>query len=319
MPVTTSDPLASARDALARHEWQAALTAANALQVDDPALDAERLALAGEAAWWLGRLDECIDARSQAHRAYDSLGDSQRAGQLAVWLYENNCQRARPSVASGWLQRARRALGSERDCVEHGALLLREAELLHGAGRLVEAAAGSNAVSFMRRLVRIARDVWRTNVPDPVEVFDYDLGVRVTMPQLETMARRFAERHRREHLAPFAVHDACHYLLDAPPTPLGEAMVARFQQRHMIYDPDPFGASLAVLLAGWIIGRHAHVARMLDRFNSEFGDRTPGAAVTAGVPVPAMASAPEASATPSENGSHSSATCSPAITACRAR
>jgi ATP/maltotriose-dependent transcriptional regulator MalT len=134
------DALQGARDALARQDWEACVALVDDLRLDDPVVEAERLDLLAAALWWLGRLEACIEARQAAYRAYEDLGDHRRAGQCAVWLYEHHCFRARPAIASGWLQRARRALGDDAACVEHGALLLREAEVAHGGGRLAEAA-----------------------------------------------------------------------------------------------------------------------------------------------------------------------------------
>ena len=130
------DELASVQAALDRHAWQDALDAARAARVDDPALEAERLDLAAEAAWWLGRLDDCIVDREAAYRIYDELGDHRRAGQCAVWLWEHHAISARPSIAGGWLRRARRALASDAECIEYGNLVLREAETAHGGGDL---------------------------------------------------------------------------------------------------------------------------------------------------------------------------------------
>ena len=134
--VSVDDPLASIRDVLRRHEWQAALDAARATSFDDPGLEADRLDLEADAAWWLGRLEDCIAAREAAYRIYDERGDRRRAGQCAVWLWEHHAICARPSVASGWLRRARRALDGDTDCVEYGNLLLREAEMAHGSGEV---------------------------------------------------------------------------------------------------------------------------------------------------------------------------------------
>ena len=89
---------------------------------DDPRAAAERFELLADAAWWLGRLDECIEHREAAYRAYDELGDDRRAGQCAVWLYEHYCFKARPAIAGAWLQRARRSLEGDTECVEYGAL-----------------------------------------------------------------------------------------------------------------------------------------------------------------------------------------------------
>jgi DNA-binding CsgD family transcriptional regulator len=140
--------LDAAREAWALHDWQRCFDLASeetSARPDgsdplDGLTQAELLDLVADAAWWLGRLDVCIDAREQAYRIYDAAGDSTRAGQCAIWLYEHHCFRASPSVASGWLGRARRALGKSGDCVEVGALVLREAEMAHGVGSLDSAA-----------------------------------------------------------------------------------------------------------------------------------------------------------------------------------
>ena len=147
------DPLAFVRAALGRHAWQLALDAARSVSVEDPDQQADRLDLEAEAAWWLGRLDECIAAREAAYRTFDELGEDRRAGQCAVWLWEHHAICARPAVASGWLRRARRALDGDTECVEYGNLLLREAETAHGSGELdraLELATG--ALDLARRL-----------------------------------------------------------------------------------------------------------------------------------------------------------------------
>ena len=106
--VESDDALAPARAALDRHDWQVALEAARVAPVTSEAAEADRLDLEAEAAWWLGRLDECITAREAAYRAYDELGDRRRAGQCAVWLWEHHDLNARPAIAGGWLRRAGR-------------------------------------------------------------------------------------------------------------------------------------------------------------------------------------------------------------------
>src|SRR5712692_1938844 len=147
----TTDALAAARDLRSRCDWLAALEAATAASIDSPELEAERSDLMADAAWWLGRLQDCIDARERAYRLFDELGDRRRAGQCAVWLWEHHAIGARPAIAGGWLRRARRALQSEPDCVELGALLLREAEVAHGSGNL------DHARDLAARVVDLAR------------------------------------------------------------------------------------------------------------------------------------------------------------------
>jgi ATP/maltotriose-dependent transcriptional regulator MalT len=68
-------------------------------------------------------------------------------------LYEHHCFRARPAAASGWLQRARRALEDDTECTEFGALLLREAEVAHGNGRL------DDAIALADRALRLGREL----------------------------------------------------------------------------------------------------------------------------------------------------------------
>lgn len=151
--VSRDDALAPALAALARHDWQDALDAARAASVSDATGEADRLDLEAEAAWWLGRLDECITAREAAHHAYADLGDHRRAGQCAVWLWEHHALNARPSIAGGWLRRARQALAADQECAAYGNLLLREAETAHGAGELDRAIAlATEALALARRL-----------------------------------------------------------------------------------------------------------------------------------------------------------------------
>jgi ATP/maltotriose-dependent transcriptional regulator MalT len=137
--VADVDSLHAASEALARHDWQAAHDLAADAQCLDPLTEATRLDALADACWWLGRLDDCIEARRTAYRIFDELGEQRRAGYCAVRLYEDHCLHALPAIATGWLRRARRALDGDVACAEHGALLLREAELAHGAGDLDEA------------------------------------------------------------------------------------------------------------------------------------------------------------------------------------
>jgi ATP/maltotriose-dependent transcriptional regulator MalT len=147
------DELGGVRAAVAQHDWSGSLDRAHALRFDDPATEAERLDLEAEAAWWLGRLEECIAAREEAYRIYDELGEHRQAGQCAVWLWEHHAIYARPAIASGWLRRARRALEDDPECAEHGNLLLREAETAHGSADLDQALElATRALELGRRL-----------------------------------------------------------------------------------------------------------------------------------------------------------------------
>ena len=123
--------------------------------VDSAALEADGLDLVAEAAWWLGRLDDCIEARERAYRAYDELGDQRRAGQCAVWLWEHHAISARPAdrAARGCDGPAAPSRATP-SAWSYGALLLREAETAHGGGELDRGARARDArsIALGRRL-----------------------------------------------------------------------------------------------------------------------------------------------------------------------
>ncbi|MEO7571899.1 MAG: LuxR C-terminal-related transcriptional regulator, partial [Acidimicrobiales bacterium] len=150
------DALAALRDALHRQDWPAAAEAGEVLTVDSPGLEADLADLRAEAAWWLGRLDECIEHRERAFLGFDELGDARRAARCAVGLWEHHGMRGHPAISSGWLRRARRALADEPECPELGALLLREAEAAHGGGDLDHATALATRVVGLARSLRSA-------------------------------------------------------------------------------------------------------------------------------------------------------------------
>lgn len=156
--VSEQNSLAAARLALSRCDWQAAYDAASSAHSadPDPACEADRLDVLAEAAWWLGRLEECIEGREAAYARYDELGDRRRAGQCAVWLYEHYCFKARPAIAGGWLRRARHALEDDPESTEYGSLRLREAETAHGRGELQESAHTAREVVDLGRRLRSA-------------------------------------------------------------------------------------------------------------------------------------------------------------------
>ncbi|MEX2293042.1 MAG: LuxR C-terminal-related transcriptional regulator [Acidimicrobiales bacterium] len=138
---TSSATLDDAREFVARWSWTEALTAARSVTPGSGRPEGDRLDILAESSWWLGRLDDCIEAREQAYTHYLDAGELRRAGQCAVWLWEHHGMRARPAIANAWLRRARRAVGEDVESVEYGHLILREAEGLHGSGDLKQASA----------------------------------------------------------------------------------------------------------------------------------------------------------------------------------
>lgn len=110
--------LAEGRAALARHAWRSAyekLAAADGLE----ALLAADLEGLAEAAWWSGRLDECIAARERAYAGHTAAGDRRRAAWVAIWLVRDYRDRLAPALGAGWRNRAERLLAEEPECREH--------------------------------------------------------------------------------------------------------------------------------------------------------------------------------------------------------
>ncbi|MEP6660033.1 MAG: hypothetical protein ABJD24_08960 [Acidimicrobiales bacterium] len=61
-------------------------------------MQAARLDVLADSLWWLGRLDECIDAESVPTTSTTSWAIV-GGRECAVWLYEHHCFKARPSAA----------------------------------------------------------------------------------------------------------------------------------------------------------------------------------------------------------------------------
>jgi DNA-binding CsgD family transcriptional regulator len=117
----------AAREAFRRHDWPGAYAgfrnarAAGTLPPDD-------LAALADAAWWLGQLDEAIEAYEEAWRAYRENGQSRAAAMVALTLGYTRALRGEMAVASGWIARSARLLIDEPDCAERGFLLYIEVE-----------------------------------------------------------------------------------------------------------------------------------------------------------------------------------------------
>jgi tetratricopeptide (TPR) repeat protein len=117
--------LEAGRAAFARHDWAAAfehLTAAGELGPGD-------LARLAEAAWWLGRGNECVKTRERAYAAYVQRSDPRGAASIAIAVAEDYWHWLALSVGQGWLRRAERHLAGLPESPEHGWLVRLQATL----------------------------------------------------------------------------------------------------------------------------------------------------------------------------------------------
>jgi DNA-binding CsgD family transcriptional regulator len=115
--------LEQGREAYARRAWLDAfdlLTGAHERVV----LAAPDLELLATCAFMLGRDDESVTWLERAHQRFLDDDETIRAVRCAAWLVMNLAMRGQIGPATGWLGRAQRLLETERECAEHGYLLL---------------------------------------------------------------------------------------------------------------------------------------------------------------------------------------------------
>jgi ATP/maltotriose-dependent transcriptional regulator MalT len=107
-----------------------ALVAAH--QVHD--LNPRDLEFLAEACWWLGQVNECIEARRRALDGHLRQGDVAAAAGLALLLSEDHRRQGRSSVAESWRRRAAKLLDGVPECVHHGYLRLYQGEVARRNG-----------------------------------------------------------------------------------------------------------------------------------------------------------------------------------------
>lgn len=115
-----SEPLADARAAYARRDWS--LACERYAAADPASLGADDLSKFGDAAWWLGRIDEALAISERAHHAHVAERDTRQAAMRAMELAFLRFLRAEEALGSAWLARSRRLLAADQDCVEHAYL-----------------------------------------------------------------------------------------------------------------------------------------------------------------------------------------------------
>jgi len=124
MSHVVDDAREAGREAAARGAWKEAYELLLAAEEELEPADLERLA---EAAWWVGRLDESIDRRETAYKAWLDAGEKRRAALMAVFISQDLFNKASLERASGWFSNAERLLADEPESLEHGYLAITRA------------------------------------------------------------------------------------------------------------------------------------------------------------------------------------------------
>jgi class 3 adenylate cyclase len=149
----SDDLLRAGRDAIARQAWKDAfdrLAAADA-STDLGAQDLESL---GDAAFWLGRLHDCIRFRERSAAAYTQAGDRRGAARVSLALAGNHFWQRSIAVGAGWFAKAQRLLEDEDESPEHGELATWRAHMLIAGGKLDEALQSARSAFEIGRRLR---------------------------------------------------------------------------------------------------------------------------------------------------------------------
>jgi tetratricopeptide (TPR) repeat protein len=143
-----TDPLEAGRIALARHSWAEAFEQLSAADRDGrlSGADLESLALAS---FFAARADVELDAKERAFKAYEAEGNEIRAAYQALDVARRYGMSGKISIASAWLRRAERIIGSEGDTYAHGYLALVRSEAAAAMGDV------DAALAFAERAVEI--------------------------------------------------------------------------------------------------------------------------------------------------------------------
>jgi DNA-binding CsgD family transcriptional regulator len=120
----SANDLLQARASYARRAWGEAYSG-YAAAAGDAALGLDDLECHAIAAHLIGRNDESHGILAQGYREALRTGAGARAARFAFWAGHGLIFENRMSEASGWIARARQLLaGQDRECAEHGYLLL---------------------------------------------------------------------------------------------------------------------------------------------------------------------------------------------------
>jgi DNA-binding CsgD family transcriptional regulator len=167
-PTASWEPhaLEQGRTALARGEWENALTLLERAVAEAPA-NGQAWECLAYAQTWLRREQQGIDTRQRAYAVYREQADDLAAARVCLDLvYDFAEVKGEPAIANGWLQRARRLLDEHRGpSAEHALLRALDAsfvmasdlpagETLAGEAVAIARAAGARDVEVLALAVR---------------------------------------------------------------------------------------------------------------------------------------------------------------------
>jgi DNA-binding SARP family transcriptional activator len=133
--VERRDSAVKGREALAVRDWAAAFEMLSEVRQSE-SLGPDDFDALAEAAWWLGRLDDCIDARERAYDGFVGAGETERAALTALFLSLHHGDKGEGALAQGWSSRAKRLAGQDPNCAAQGYLVAMEAWADYHSGNI---------------------------------------------------------------------------------------------------------------------------------------------------------------------------------------
>ncbi len=177
---SVSNNVTAGRDAIQRHDWDAALTALSESDRES-GLSPDDLVLLGDAYWWTGQTDNSVEALERAYSGFVNDDRISEAASIGALLSYFAIRRQAFSVARGWMTRVGHLLEGRPPSIGHawlkmmqvGSALFHEADLpaaleladeaIRLAGELGVPDVQSLAMSFKGiALVQLGR--WREGV-----------------------------------------------------------------------------------------------------------------------------------------------------------
>lgn len=144
--------LDSAREAYASHEWTVAYERFVAIH-DRAVFTAGDLHDFAQSAWWLGKIETCLEAFEQAYHQFMDAGQPEPAALSAFYLGLHASNRGDAAKGSGWMARARRLVAEETESVAHGFILYVDTFAAMGSGDLDEAMARAQEMEAVGRRI----------------------------------------------------------------------------------------------------------------------------------------------------------------------
>lgn len=123
------------RVAIERHAWREAFDLLAEADKAEP-LSPDDLMGMGEAAWWLGHLEDSIAAKERAFIGYSDSGDREKAAICALLIAQDYFAKLAHSIGAGWFSQAERLLENEPESVAHGYLSFMNSVGAQAAGDL---------------------------------------------------------------------------------------------------------------------------------------------------------------------------------------